>query len=252
MIIDCHAHWGPWFFSMRTRSIGKNLAQLDHYRIDRQVLSAVEAIVYDPVSGNAALERELARADDPRLLGYVTIDPRELGAAQRDLQRLTGPRWVGVKIHTHYTRTPIASEPMARAIALATEHGLPVLLHTWGEDLLDLAWLAEKVPGSRLIAGHMGAASWRRIPQVAHRTDRVWFEPCWSQPDAGRVRWVLDEIGSDRLMFGTDATLIHPGVAIGAIEAAALSERERTAVMGANAAALFGIPDIARVDPDLL
>ena len=40
------------------------------------------------------------------------VSPRDLAAAERDLGRLTRPRWVGVKIHTHYTATPIASGAM--------------------------------------------------------------------------------------------------------------------------------------------
>lgn len=241
MIVDAHAHWGPWFFSMETGSLALNRALLDRFGIDVQVVSAIEAITYDPVSGNAALEREFANADDPRLRGYVTIDPRDLAAAERDLGRLTRPRWVGVKIHTHYTATPIASGAMRDALRLATDAGLPVLVHTWGGDVVDLADQAAAIDGARLIAGHMGANAWRLVPDARRRSDRIWFEPCWSQPEADRIRWVLDAIGADRLVFGTDATLIDPSVTFGAVHAAGLSDSERVAVMAGNAADLLGL-----------
>ena len=241
MIIDAHAHWGPWFFSMETGDLQLNRDLLDRFGIDRQLISAIEAINYDPTSGNAALARQFDAVEDDRLLGYVVIDPRDLNAARADLARYRGPRWVGVKIHTHYTATPIASPAMQAAVELATEHGLPVLIHTWGPDVVDLADLAARVEGSRLIAGHMGAPAWRLVPEAASRSDRVWFEPCWSQPEAGRVRHVLDQIGTDRFMFGSDATLIDPSVTVGAIEAARLTDEERAAVMGGTAAALFGL-----------
>ncbi|MGD7732084.1 amidohydrolase family protein [Propionibacteriaceae bacterium G57] len=241
MIIDAHAHWGPWFFSMETGPMATNTELLDRFGIDIQVVSAIEAINYDPASGNAALEREFAQTDDPRLFGYVVIDPRDLAQARADLARLTAPRWVGVKIHTHYTGTPIRSAAMRRAVELATDHGLPVLQHTWGPDVVDLADLANDVPGSRVIAGHMGADAWRLIPEAARRSDRIWFEPCWSQPEAGRIRWVVDQVGADRLVFGSDATLIDPSVTLGAIAAADLSEPERAAVLGGNARELLGL-----------
>lgn len=241
MIVDAHAHWGPWFFSMETGDLALNRDLLDRFGIDRQVVSAIEAITYDAASGNAALEREFAACDDERLLGFVTIDPRDLDAAQRDLERLTGPRWVGVKIHTHYSQTPIASPAMADAIRLATDAGLPVLVHTWGSDVVDLADVSARVDGARVIAGHMGAPGWRLIPTARERSDRIWFEPCWSQPEAHRVRWVLDAIGHDRFVFGTDATLIDPSVTFGAVAAADLSDDERAAVMGGNAVALLGL-----------
>ena len=149
MIIDSHAHWGPWFFSLDSASLEVNQRQLDRFGIDKQVVSAVEAIVYDPVSGNAALAAELDRAQDDRIHGYITVDPRELDAAERDLRQYVAPRWVGVKIHSHYSRTPLAAPAMTDAVRLATSAGLPVLLHTWGDDVLDLIGLAERVPAAR-------------------------------------------------------------------------------------------------------
>jgi uncharacterized protein len=242
VIVDVHAHWGPWFFSMDVGSIDVNIDLLDRFGIDVQLVSAIEAIVYDAPGGNRALRPQLDA--DPRLRGMVVVDPRRLAEARADLTEfLAGDgraRWVGAKIHTDYSRTPIASPAMRAAVELTTEFGLPTLIHTWGPNLLDLADLAARVPDARLVAGHMGAGAWRLIPEAATRTDRLWFEPCWSAPDAGRIRYVLDHAPA-RLMFGTDATLIDPSVALGAIEAAALTPAEHTAVMGTTAAALFAL-----------
>ncbi len=240
MIIDAHAHWGPWFFSMETASVAVNTDLLDRFGIDVQVVSATEAVTYDAAAGNASLARVLADADEPRLRGYVTVDPREPDAARRDLARLRPPLWWGVKIHSHYSATPIASAAMRDAVALATDFGMPVLAHTWGPDVVALADLAESVPGARVIAGHMGADAWRLVPEAARRSDRIWFEPCWSQPEAGRIRWVVDAVGADRVVFGTDATLIDPSVTLGAVEAAGLSDADRAAVLGGTALRLFG------------
>lgn len=244
MIIDVHGHWGPWFFSMDVGDIEVNIELLDRFGIDVQLVSAIEAIVYDAPAGNRALARVL-EGGDPRLRGLVVVDPRRLAEARRDLEELLrgdgSTTWVGAKIHTDYTRTPIASAAMQAAVELTTEFSLPTLVHTWGNNVLDLADLAVRVPGARLIAGHMGAPGWRLVPEAAQRSDHIWFEPCWSMPEAGRIRWVLDRIGPTRLMFGTDATLIDPSVAIGAIEAADLDEAERGAVMGTNASVLFGL-----------
>jgi predicted TIM-barrel fold metal-dependent hydrolase len=241
MIVDVHAHWGPWFFSMDVGSIDVNIELLDRFGIDVQLVSAIEAIVYDAPGGNRALLGQLDA--DPRLRGMLVVDPRRLDEARADLTELLDGRgrWAGAKIHTEYSRTPIASAAMQAAVELTTEFGLPTLVHTWGPNVLDLADLAARVPGSRLIAGHMGAADWRLVPEAAERSDGIWFEPCWSAPDAGRIRWVLDRIGPSRLMLGTDATLIDPSVAFGAIDAAELSATERAAVMGGTAASLFDL-----------
>ena len=58
MIIDVHAHWGPWFFSMEVGSVGVNSELLDRFGIDIQLVSAIEAIVYDAPAGNRALSKK--------------------------------------------------------------------------------------------------------------------------------------------------------------------------------------------------
>lgn len=239
MIVDVHAHWGPWFFSMDVGGIDVNIDLLDRFGIDVQLVSAIEAIVYDAPAGNRALRSQLDA--DPRLRGMLVVDPRRLDEARDDLTTLLDDRWVGAKIHTDYSRTPISSPAMQAAVELTTEFGLPTLIHTWGPNVVDLADLAARVPGARLIAGHMGASAWRLVPEAAQRSDRIWFEPCWSAPDAGRIRWILDRIGPSRLMFGTDATLIDPSVAFGAIEAADLTPAEHAAVMTTTATTLFNL-----------
>ncbi len=239
MLIDVHAHWGPWFFSMEVGPIEVNLDLMDRFGIDLQLVSSIEAIVYDAPAGNRALAEQLP-ADD-RLRGMLVIDPRRLDEARADLRDLVvgNNRWVGAKIHTEYSRTPIATPAMQAAIELTTEFGLPTLVHTWGDTVLDLADLAARVPDSRLIAGHMGAGAWRQVPEAARRAGNLWFEPCWSAPDADRIRWILDRIGPTRLMFGTDATLIDPSVALGALTAAALTPTEAQAIHWQNAKTLF-------------
>jgi predicted TIM-barrel fold metal-dependent hydrolase len=241
MLIDVHAHWGPWFFSMDVGSIDVNLDLIDRFGIDVQLVSAIEAIVYDAPLGNRSLAAQLPA--DPRLRGMIVVDPRRLDAARQDLDELLAgdgrTRWVGAKIHSEYSRTPISSPAMQAAVELTTEYGLPTLVHTWGDTVVDLADLAARVPGARVVAGHMGANGWPLVPDAASRSDRIWFEPCWSAPEANRIRWILDRIGADRLMFGTDATLIDPSVALGALDAADLSPEEHAAITHTNATTLF-------------
>lgn len=240
MIIDVHGHLGPWFFWPSEDSAAANLRAMDTYGIDVQLVSAVEAVNYDPTSGNAALAAAIA--DEPRLHGQFVIDPRDLRASERQLEQLlpTG-LFVGAKIHTHYSATPAGSAAMADALRLCASAGLPVLVHTWGPEILDLAATVAAVDGVKVIAGHMGGPAWHLAPEAVTHTDRLWLEPCYSRPDAGRVRWVLDRVDARRMLFGTDSTLIDPGLAIGAFRAAELDAETERLVMADNATALFGL-----------
>lgn len=239
MIIDVHAHWGPWFFSASGGDMDENLRVMGLHGIDLQLVSAVEAVVYDPPAGNAAMARALVGR--PGLRGMLVVDPRDLATAEADLAaHLPGGLFAGAKIHTHYSRTPAGSPDLAAALRLLTAAGLPVLVHTWGREIVDLGDVVAGVDGARVIAAHLGGPDWRLAPEAAARTDRLWFDPCWSMAEGGRIRWVVDRIGADRLVFGSDATLIDPAVTLGSIDAAGLASDELDAVLHGNARTIFG------------
>src|SRR5690625_6676240 len=87
----------------------------------------------------------------------------------------------------------------------------------------------------------MGGPAWRLAPEAARRTDRLWLEPGYSQPEADRIRWVLDQVGPERLLFGSDSTLVDPALAVGAFRAAGLDAHERQLSMRRNAERLLGL-----------
>lgn len=244
MIIDVHAHWGPWFFTMDVA--GVTLRAMDRYGIDTAVVSASEAVIYDAPAGNRALAGHLESfpADGPRrLYGYVTVNPRRLAEAERDLRRyLPTGRFVGVKIHTDYTGSPMTSSRLADALALVASFGCPALVHTWGASVLDLAQVCLDIPDLRVIAGHMGADGYRHAIEAARACDRLYLEPCWSHFPSGRIAEVAAAVDPDRLLFGTDSTLIDPASAFGAVAAAGLSGDLAERLAWRNAAALFKLP----------
>lgn len=234
MIIDVHAHWGPWFFTMDVA--GVTLAAMDRYGIDRAIVSATEAVIYDAPAGNAAM----AKALTPRLYGYVTVNPRRLAEAERDLDEyLPTGRFVGVKIHTDYTRSPATG--LDEALALVASKGVPALVHTWGASVLDLAETVQRTPGARVIAGHMGADGHRFAIEAARGCDRLWLEPCYSHAPAGRIAQVVAGVDPHRLLFGTDSTLIDPASAFGAVAAAKLDPATAELIAWRNAVDLFGL-----------
>lgn len=238
MIVDVHAHWGPWFFSMDVAEA--NRATMDRYGIDVSIVSATEAVIYDAASGNRALDAWLAGTD--RHYGYVTVNPRRQADAERDLDEyLPTGRFVGVKIHTDYTGSPVTSPQLREALALVASRGVPALVHTWGRSVLDLAQACLDTPGLRVIAGHMGADGFPYAIEAAAACDRLYLEPCYSHAPAGRIAAVVAGVDEERLLFGTDSTLIDPASAFGAVAAARLSPSAAEAIAWRNAVRLFGL-----------
>jgi uncharacterized protein len=249
MIIDVHGHWGPWFFSMDVASVSSNVAVMDRYGIDVAIVSATEAVCYDAPAGNRALASVLSTpslSTSDRLYGYVTVNPRQLSAASRDLASFLGERFggrfVGAKLHTDYTESPITSPQTQDALTMLAELDCPVLVHTWGRTVLDLAQSCVDIPRLRAVAGHMGADGWQYAIEAARSCDRLFLEPSWSQAPAGRLASVLASVDDRQLLFGTDSTLIDPASALGAVVASGVSGLPAERLAWRNAASLFGIP----------
>ncbi|MEU0479884.1 amidohydrolase family protein [Streptosporangium sp. NPDC006013] len=242
MIIDVHAHWGPWFFTMDVSAL--TIRAMDRYGIDLAIVSGTEAVIYDAPAGNRALAAYLDSVPGPaRLYGYVTVNPRRLAEAERDLNTyLPTGRFVGVKIHTDYTGSPVTSPQLRDALALVAAADVPALVHTWGASVLDLAQVCLDTPGLRVIAGHMGADGYRHAIEAARACDRLYLEPCWSHFPAGRIAEVAAAVDPEQLLFGTDSTLIDPASAFGSVAAAGLTGDAADRLAWRNAAALFRLP----------
>ncbi|WP_405617853.1 amidohydrolase family protein [Streptomyces sp. NBC_01511] len=251
-IIDVHAHWGPWPYhrddaagaesAESAESAETNLRLMDRYGIDTQIVSAAEAVTYDAVAGNAALARVLART--PRLYGYAVVNPNRVEDSAADLRRLldTG-RFVGAKIHTHYPGRAINSPQMREAFALLDELALPLLLHTWDPDVALLPGLLADLPRLRVIVGHAGGDAWREAAHAAAECDRLYLEHCRTATDAGRIPYAREAgVPVDRLLFGTDSTLVDPSVSLGVLRDADFTPPELDQVLWRNAADLFGLP----------
>jgi predicted TIM-barrel fold metal-dependent hydrolase len=240
MIIDVHGHWGPWFFPMDVGDAEVNLRVMDEWGIALQIVSAVEAVVYDAPGGNAKLARVLA--DRPRLRGYVVANPNNLTATDADLRRyLADGPFVGVKVHTTYPGRALASPQMRDLFALLDTYGAVALVHTWGPDVLDLLPLLAANPRVRVIAAHMGAFRFDLAAEAARDCDRIYLEPSGSIADAGQVAHVAARVPARQLLFGTDSTLIDPAVSIGLVTDAELDETTLEHLYWRNAADLFNL-----------
>ncbi|WP_433016380.1 amidohydrolase family protein [Kribbella sp. CA-294648] len=242
-IIDVHGHWGSWPFHLDVGDVALNLELMDRYGIDVQIVSAAEAVVYDAVAGNAKLAEVLQ--EQPRLFGYAVVNANRLERSAEDLRDcLTTERFVGAKIHTTYPGVPIGSPLMAETFDMLDEVGVPLLLHTWGDDVARLPEMLESRPNLKVIAGHAGGDAWREAAKAAAECDRLYLEHCRTVTDAGRIAYARAQgVPMEQFLFGTDSTLIDPCISLGVIRDAGFTEAELEQVLSGNAERLFrGFP----------
>ena len=168
---------------------------------------------------------------------------------------------LGVPIYLHPSLLPAgAVEPyldyglMAAMWGYAAEASLHALR-------IILAGTFDRFPGTRLVLGHLGehipfslprldthhlqtkaqcAPALQRLPsEYVH--DHLWVSTSGMNHAPRSLRFCLDELGPDRIMFAADHPFEDMAAEIAAFAAADVTETERTAVSTENARALFGL-----------
>ncbi|MBN2451464.1 MAG: amidohydrolase family protein [Lentisphaeria bacterium] len=136
--------------------------------------------------------------------------------------------------------------PVLRA---AAERKLPVLVHTFqrtdanlpGEITIpEFADLTRAVPAARLIAAHAGG-NWRECLGLLRGLPNAWVDVCGGYPETGMVEALVDDLGADRVVYGSDALGRSMPSQIRKVTLAALPERTKRAILWGNGAGLLGL-----------
>lgn len=162
---------------------------------------------------------------------------------------LSHPRCKGIKIHPHAHAYEI-TEHGAPIFAFAAERDALILTHSgdpgsYPEDFLPFI---NKYPNVKLILAHLGNSDdggvARQVDAInASKHDNVWVDTSSARSlFAGIIEWAVEEIGSERILFGTDTPLYWAASQKVRIETAEIDQVHKEAILYRNAAALLNEP----------
>jgi len=243
--IDLHAHLGKWFFPIEADGVDDLLRFMEKNDIELSVVSSSRALVYDFREGN----RELWEAIRGRreLLGYLFLNPNYLEESYEEMDRyLVREGFVG--LGELYDGGYIGGQRLDcdghRRILERMLERFPqrlVLFHCWGRDGVSrLLRLAKEFPEVKFVAGHMGHPDWELAAESFRDVPNVYLEICSSSPIRGKLESVVRRIGADRVVFGSDSTLINPAFVLGMVEESELGDEEKEMILRLNARKLLG------------
>ena len=238
--IDVHSHLGHWRCPSRREDYDPAgmLARMRRYNISRSIVSSYESMRYDIEAGNRALARAIEGR--PELRGYVELNPHQpdLSCAQMD-EYYCLPHFVGAEVELSHIPAPTAGQKVRGLMAQIARRGKPVLfLPRPGDGPEAERELARENPDLTIIHAHGFDADWARAVADA---PNICVEFCLSRPSHHHVRDSLRLLGPERVLFGSDQTLLSVGAAVGLYLDAALSAEERRLVLRENARRLFGL-----------
>lgn len=245
VVIDAHAHLGPYsLFYIPDPDAAAMVRVMDRCGVTRTILSSHLAIQADATKGNDATAAAVDAFPD-RLAGYLVINPWQDPIAE--IERCAEDRrFVGIKLHPSLHQYPLSGPRYAPAFELAAATGRPVLTHTWENSTYDrpsiLGEVAARYPDVTILAGHAGAmqTGFLEAIEVARTHPRVLLEICGSFNSGRQITQMVDELGPDKVVYGSDFPFIDLRISIGRVVFAELSEEHRRAVLGGTMQRILG------------
>ena len=250
MIIDDHIHVHEWSFQpgQAEYEVDYVIGLMDQFGIDKGII--MDSLAYigtdQTVSNDETLKAVKAHPD--RLIGFANIKPQTgLDACRAEIDRTVG-NWGfrGIKLHPAVDQYPANDARLVHPIiAIAIEYDIPVWFHTGHQPYATatlLGNLASTFPEAKIVCGHMAHGMFYDAICAARRHPTLYLEI--SHQGSHSFAAACQEVGPDRLIFGSDAPYASPGSIKRMVENSPLSPEDKANILGHNIARLirFNIP----------
>ena len=258
--IDIHGHIASWPTLNDTEEA--ILTSMENHGIRFTLVSHCDAAEFPSVGDETprgldsmAIHEELLafqRANPSRIGGYFWIRPHDEKVTPKLREYIHEHRddIYGLKFHPYTAQIKINDPRMDDYYRLAEKEGLPVLVHTAMDIYSSIKYLADvagRFPKARFIAAHLELCSNHECAiEVMKEHPNVYCDTAWV--DMKTAKKVIDEVGEDRIFFGTDnpidgkATLAKPIYEAYFKNEIGLPKKQYEKLMGKNAEAFFHLP----------
>ncbi|HIJ72758.1 MAG TPA: amidohydrolase family protein [Candidatus Hydrogenedentes bacterium] len=237
-VIDIHGHIGPEApdFPIADPGLEAMIASMDRMGIDLACVSGLPGLFGDAARGNRLVQNALERYPD-RFWGYITVD---IGYPKRiypELERRLEVGFRGIKIWSTGLRPglPYDHPNYEGVFDFANVHRLPVLAHTWGDELDQLEPAIQRSTNVHWLLAHAGAQQVEKYVRFARTYPNVFLELAWSKCPRGLVEYFVDEGLADNVVWGSDATFLDAAQQLGRVLFAKISPRDKQKILGENA-----------------
>ncbi len=243
-IYDMHGHmgtFGPIFFPHAEAAA--MIRSMDGCGVKNLVFSHHHALFAPDVGNRASLQA--VRQYPDRLKAYCVINPHYPEAVRRDIESFEQNRdaYVGFKFLSDYHEVPVTDAGYRPAWEYANEHELLLLMHTWGKSIYDGAAVVREAvqhyPHVKLLLGHSIHDDWDEAVRLAHDFPNIFLELTAVFDDRGVIEKYVSEVGSQRMLFGTDLPWFDPHHAVGVLLSARISDEDRHNICHRNAEKLL-------------
>jgi len=232
MIIDCHVHIKGGDLFKREFPPEFIVEMMNDSGVDKSVIFSMALPSYE---SNELTRRAYERFPD-RFIPFGHVLPEEGELALREIDRVAKElKWRGLKLHFGEVRE-LTEKRVAPVFEAAFRNRLPCLVDAAGNVGVMESLTARFSDGIFIIA-HLGSpnseALAQRFIELALRRENVFLDTSyshcyWKLADAYRV------LGARKLIWGSDAPLMHPRVELEKIRILKLPDADEERILSGN------------------
>jgi predicted TIM-barrel fold metal-dependent hydrolase len=242
-ILDFHAHMhdAAGLFLPR-RSPEGMLRTMEACNVVLALFCGHETMTHPSVGESK--DMEVVRRYPDRFRAYHVVMSRHLDP-DRDLKRMAEHPdvFVGFKFHPDSYGVPLSDPRHDPYWEYADAHDLLVLSHTWGHSENDGPAEVEKIVRKYrhlvFIAGHSFHGEWPRGPELARTYPNLYLELTAVLDNRGALDLLVEQAGSQQILFGTDLPWFSTHHGIGAVLSAEMTDEDRRNILYRNGARLL-------------
>lgn len=233
--LDCHGHLGPnsAHYHIPDRDIDSMVAEMDRLGVEKVCVFGFSGIFSDEQPDNDYVAEAVERYPE-RFIGFTLLNPhRGPEDMWRELERGAAMGMRGVKLIPTYQGYPEEGPNIDTACQWAHERGQLILNHQWGSPE-QMRRLVETYPNACFLTGHTTT----RYAEIMRAHENLYVCSC-PLLKPRECEQVVEAIGAERFMFGSDLTDLPIAWGLGPILLARIDAEAKRKILGGNLARLL-------------
>lgn len=243
-VIDVHTHIGPYHMSGWHQKYDRTdtalvLEDISRLGIDC-FITAPHPLVQERMQEANRIAAETAACFPGKVYGYISVVPScGMDAVKKELETYRNdPSFVGIKFLTGYHGELLQPE-YEYAMDLADEMGCPVLCHEYGNipDRREFITALKTRHNMKLIIAHQGGAfpaDTRACAPIIRDHGNAYMELCGSLDNQLPTEAIVELVGENKVIFGTDMISLDPKYELGKVAFAPMSDMIKKKIFAEN------------------
>jgi hypothetical protein len=237
-IIDIHGHYGRFNLFNAPHSEADSLINtMDRIGIRQLCIAPFLSIKLDCIEGNR-MTYEAMRKYPNRILGHACVNPFDETETMEQLT-MCFEQWGfhAIKLHPDFNGIESESSRYRAVFEYANAHNLTILWH-YGATARYLEKIASDFKNVNFVVAHYGG-SWDGyrtddVLNVVRNIENVYTDTASSVAWYGAFERLIDYVGADKVLFGSDFLFLDAAFQLGRIIGADIEQKEKEKALGGN------------------